>query len=173
MVILVAKSTDAHLEEVKRGVSAVWRRAGLAVVRVGSGGHVCAGNSLSLSLVVLSANLIVALIISVFGFHFSKGPSFWGPDQPPNRYEGSPHLGPANWRISRLMSRSEGGILRTPMVGLRSCHNTHGCGWCLIDYISLSTPASPAGPTMRLSYNESITWQQRKICAGASSGVTS
>ena len=29
-----------------------------------------------LSLVVLNANLIVALIISVFGFHFSKGPSF-------------------------------------------------------------------------------------------------
>ena len=28
------------------------------------------------SLVVLSANLIVALISSVFGFHFSKGPSF-------------------------------------------------------------------------------------------------
>ena len=45
---------------------------------VGFGSYVCAEGSslLSLSLVVLSANLIVALIISVFGFHFSKGPSF-------------------------------------------------------------------------------------------------
>ena len=45
---------------------------------MGSGSHVCAEDSslLSLSLVVLSANLIVALIISVFGGHFSKGPSF-------------------------------------------------------------------------------------------------
>ena len=62
MVILAAKSTDVHFEEVKRGVSAVWGRAGLAVV---SGRHVCAEDSslLSLSLVVLSANLIVALII--------------------------------------------------------------------------------------------------------------
>ena len=49
-----------------------FRRAGLVDVQVGL---VCAEDS-SLSLVVLSANLIVALIISVFGFHFSKGPSF-------------------------------------------------------------------------------------------------
>lgn len=45
---------------------------------VGSGSYFCAEDLslLSLSLVVLSANLIVPLIISVFGFHFSKGPSF-------------------------------------------------------------------------------------------------
>ena len=45
---------------------------------VGSGSYVCAEDSslLSLSLVVLSANPIMALVISVFGFHFSKGPSF-------------------------------------------------------------------------------------------------
>ena len=54
-------------------------RAGRAGGRlVGSGGYVCV-EDLSLllsSLVVLSANLIVALITSVFGLHFSKGPSF-------------------------------------------------------------------------------------------------
>lgn len=54
-------------------------RAGRAGGRlVGSGDYVCV-EDLSLllsSLVVLSANLIVALITSVFGLHFSKGPSF-------------------------------------------------------------------------------------------------
>ena len=32
MVILAAKSTHAHFEEVKRGVSALWGQAGLAIV---------------------------------------------------------------------------------------------------------------------------------------------
>ncbi len=53
---------------------------------------------------MLRANLIAALIISVFGFHFSNGPSFWVLDQPPSRYEVSPHLGPASLRISYLKS---------------------------------------------------------------------
>ena len=45
---------------------------------------------LSLSRVVFTANWMVPLIISAFGFHFSNNPSFDGPDQPPNRYEVSP-----------------------------------------------------------------------------------
>lgn len=72
--ILAAKTTDAHFEEVRREVSAVRGRPGLAVVQVGCGSYVRSEGSslLSLSLVVPSANLIVALIISVFGFHFSR-----------------------------------------------------------------------------------------------------
>ena len=78
MVILAAKSTDANFEDVKRG--------GFSCVGAGQGWRSSSWRSsrwraedsslLSLSLVALSANLIVALIISVFGFHFSKGPSF-------------------------------------------------------------------------------------------------
>ena len=59
---------------------------------------------LPLSRVVFTANWIVALIISMFGFHFSNNPSFEGPDQPPNKYEVSPHLDPANRLISDLCS---------------------------------------------------------------------
>ena len=46
---------------------------GLIAIRIGSTSYIWAGGSfrLSSSLVVLRANLIVALIISVFGFHFS------------------------------------------------------------------------------------------------------
>lgn len=46
----------------------------------------------------------MALTISVFGFHLSNGPSFQVPDQPPSKYEVSPHLGPANRWISCLKS---------------------------------------------------------------------
>lgn len=69
-VILAAKSTDAHFKEAKRGFSCV------GAVDFRSYAFVEGSSLLSLSLVVLSANLIVALIISVFGLHFSKGPSF-------------------------------------------------------------------------------------------------
>lgn len=60
--------------------------------------------SLSLSRVVFAANWMVALIISAFGFHFSNNPSFEGRDQPPNKYEVSPHLVPANRLIFELCS---------------------------------------------------------------------
>ncbi len=77
---------------------------------VGFGNYVCVEglSLLSLSLVVLSVNLIEALIISVFGVHFSKGAFFWVPDQLLNRYEVSPHLVPAIWRISCLNSNHKG-----------------------------------------------------------------
>lgn len=70
MVNLAAKSTDAHFEGAFSWAGAVR----LAVVQVGSGSYVCleGPSLLSLSLVVPSANLIVALISSVFGFHFSR-----------------------------------------------------------------------------------------------------
>lgn len=102
MVILAAKSTYAPFRDVKRRIS----RVGLAAVRIGSGSYVCAKGSprLSSSLEVLRAGPIVALITSVFGFHFSNGPSFRASDQPPSKYEVSPHLGSASRRISCLKS---------------------------------------------------------------------
>lgn len=77
MVILAAKSTDAHLEEAKRGFQPCeggqgwwsfgrfWRlclRGGFVSVVVKSCGAKCKSN--------------LALMISVSGFHFSKGPPF-------------------------------------------------------------------------------------------------
>lgn len=58
MVILAAKSTDAHFEEAKRG----YQMCGAGIVQVGSGNYVCAEVSslLLLSLMVLSANLMRA-----------------------------------------------------------------------------------------------------------------
>ena len=101
MVILKAKSTDALFREVKRRIN-----PGGVAVGIGGRSYICARESprLSSSLEVLRANLIVALIISVFGFHLSNGPSFRLPDQPPSKYEVSPDLGPASRRISCLKS---------------------------------------------------------------------
>ena len=76
---------------------------GLATIKIGSRSYIWAVGSfrLSSSLVVLRANLI---IISVFGFHLKNGPSLCGPDQPPSKYDVSPHLGPASRRTSCLKS---------------------------------------------------------------------
>ena len=58
----------------------------------------------SLIRVLFTAIWMFALIISAFGLHFSNDLSFEGPDHPPNRYEVSPHLDPANRLISDLCS---------------------------------------------------------------------
>lgn len=50
MVILAAKSTDTHFEEVRRRFSAGWGQSGLAVVQVGFGSYVCSEGPSLLSL---------------------------------------------------------------------------------------------------------------------------
>ena len=99
MVILAAKSTDAHFEEAKRGFQ---------LCGGGWFGELCLCGG------------FVSVVVKAFGAkcEFNRGvdhfcvwfPLFKGsrPDQPPNRYEVSPHLVPAMWRISCLNSDHKG-----------------------------------------------------------------
>ena len=66
--------------------------------------YVCARDlpCLLLNVEVLSANLIIALIMSIFGFYLSNGLFFQVPNQPPSKYKVSLYLGPTSWRIFYL-----------------------------------------------------------------------
>ena len=106
MIILSAKSTEALCGGSSEGC---WQSLAHKRPQLRKGGFgVELGEvpspRLSLSRLVFTANWMVVLIISAFGFHFSNNPSVEGPDQPPNRYEVSPHLDPANRLLSDLCS---------------------------------------------------------------------
>ncbi len=90
MVILAAKLTDAHFKIINQKIGRIKischqdRRSYFGTKGL---------PGLLLSLKVFRANLIVALIISVFSFHLSNGVYFQVSNQPPSKYEVSLHLG--------------------------------------------------------------------------------